>query len=286
MPGKILLAAKVCLVIVPRGTPGPRQRVRPELVVVGGGRRQRRERERGGEHPGEARACGMAADQTDAASWCQPRESATLAAVSDADREKWDARYRERGPESRAAVELPHVARRRSCPRRGRALDVAGGAGRHALWLAARGLDVTLVDISAAGLALARADARRAGRARSPPSPRDLEREPLPAGPFDLVLSCYYLRRELFAAFPALLAPGGLLVYVQPTRANLQRHAAPVGARSCWRTASCPASCRGSRSCATRRAGSPSPGGEPRHEARLVARTAGRTGAMLGCRRR
>jgi tellurite methyltransferase len=36
------------------------------------------------------------------------------------------------------------------------ALDLAGGAGRHALWLAQRGWQVTLMDISSEGLTLAR----------------------------------------------------------------------------------------------------------------------------------
>jgi SAM-dependent methyltransferase len=55
----------------------------------------------------------------------------------------------------------------------------------------------------------------------------DLEVEPLPDGPWDLVLSFHFLRRALFADFPRILAPGGLLVYVQPTRTNLERHDRP-----------------------------------------------------------
>jgi SAM-dependent methyltransferase len=145
--------------------------------------------------------------------------------MSEADREKWDARYRERGPESR--VPSPFLTSLAdTLPRRGRALDVAGGAGRHALWLAAHGLDVTLVDISQAGLEIARADAAAAGQTLTLVR-ADLERDPLPPGPFDVVVSCYFLRRELFPAFPGVLAPGGLLVFVQPTMANLQRHARP-----------------------------------------------------------
>jgi tellurite methyltransferase len=141
--------------------------------------------------------------------------------MSDADRDKWDARYRTQGAES--AVPSPFLASL-DLPAPGRALDVAGGAGRNALWLARRGWDVTLVDISAEGLALART------AASDLPVTflcADLEREPLPTGPFDLVVSCYFLRRELFAAFSEVLAPAGLLVYEQPTRSNLQRHARP-----------------------------------------------------------
>src|SRR5688500_11210192 len=74
------------------------------------------------------------------------------------DRQSWNQRWRERGdvatpPSSFVLSQAHHL------PTRGRALDVAGGAGRHAVWLAARGLDVTLVDVAEAGLDLA---ARRA----------------------------------------------------------------------------------------------------------------------------
>src|SRR5437016_4037883 len=41
----------------------------------------------------------------------------------------------------------------------GKALDVAGGVGRHALWLAERGWQVKLVDISEIGIQIAQANA-------------------------------------------------------------------------------------------------------------------------------
>jgi SAM-dependent methyltransferase len=144
--------------------------------------------------------------------------------MSDADRAKWDERYRTKGPESPAAHEFLIGL---DLPPPGRALDVAGGAGRNAVWLARRGWRVTLVDISAEGLALAKA---AAGTLPLEVVCADLEREPLPAGPFDLIVSTYYLRRELFADFADRLSPGGLLVYVQPTRSNLQRHPHPSAA--------------------------------------------------------
>jgi tellurite methyltransferase len=145
--------------------------------------------------------------------------------MSQADREKWDARYRGQGPE--ATLPSPFLTSLDAeLPRRGRALDVAGGAGRNAVWLARRGLDVTLVDISAQGLVLASNAAAQAGVQLSLVA-TDLEEDALPPGPFDVVLSFNFLRRPLFAAFPSVLAPGGLLVYLQPTRSNLQRHARP-----------------------------------------------------------
>jgi hypothetical protein len=58
----------------------------------------------------------------------------------------------------------------------------------------------------------------------------DLEEDPLPDGPFDLILSFNFLRRELFPALVDRLAPGGLLVYLQATLTNLQRHNRPPAA--------------------------------------------------------
>ncbi len=136
--------------------------------------------------------------------------------MSDADRARWDARWREKGAPGEPSpfvLSLDAIL-----PRRGRALDVAGGAGRHAMWLARRGLEVTLVDISPVALAMAEGVTTVAA---------DLEHEPLPAGPWDVILCFHYLDRRLFEAWPRLLAPGGLLVFVQATRSNLQKHEHP-----------------------------------------------------------
>lgn len=144
---------------------------------------------------------------------------------------RWDARYRDRRPEKEASPSpfLPALddllprGERAPAPR---ALDVAGGAGRNAVWLARRGLAVTVVDVSPVALDLARAAAMRAGVTLHLLT-ADLEREPLPAGPFDLVVSIDFLWRPLFVAVSAILACGGLLVVVQATRRNLERHPHP-----------------------------------------------------------
>jgi len=186
--------------------------------------------------------------------------------MSAADREKWDTRYRTQGAESSAPSPfLTSLDLRES----GSALDVAGGAGRNAIWLARRGLDVTLVDISREALALARA---AAGDLPLSLVCADLETEPLPAGPFDLIISFNFLRRELFAAFPGSLAPGGLLVYLQPTRSNLQRHPRPPAA-FLLEDGELPSLVKGLE-VVSYQEGWSSDGDEPRHEARMVARKA------------
>jgi tellurite methyltransferase len=111
----------------------------------------------------------------------------------------------------------------------GRALDVAGGAGRHALWLAQRGWQVKLVDVSEAGVALARENAATilglpllgspaTGSAPRPPlldtEVMDLRSAPsLGQQQYDLVLVFFYLQRELFPSLISALKPGGLLIY-------------------------------------------------------------------------
>lgn len=141
------------------------------------------------------------------------------------DLERWESRWRDR-----ADLELPPTAwlvdHLDALPTAGRALDWAGGDGRHALLLAERGLDVTLVDIAPTALATA---ARRAG-ARGislDPVAVDLAHDDPPPGPYAVVLCAHHLDRSMPARASGLLAPGGLLVWIQPTVRNLERHSRP-----------------------------------------------------------
>src|SRR5262245_5584096 len=129
-------------------------------------------------------------------------------AMSEADRAKWDAKYAggEAAPiePSKVLVELAGYL-----PSQGRALDVAGGGGRHAIWLAQRGLEVTIADVSSVGLAIARQRAAAAG-VELATLQIDLEQESLEAGPFELIVSlCYLWRPILIAQIAKLLAPRG-----------------------------------------------------------------------------
>jgi tellurite methyltransferase len=151
-----------------------------------------------------------------------------MQAMPAADREKWDAKYGAAGPASFAPSAVL-VGRADYLPAHGRALDVAGGAGRNAIWLAQRGLEVTIADVSPVGLALARQRAASLGVAVQTLE-IDLEHERLESSSFDLIVSVCYLWRPLFAEFPRLLNAGGTLVVVQPTLKNLERNDKPPAA--------------------------------------------------------
>jgi SAM-dependent methyltransferase len=116
----------------------------------------------------------------------------------------------------------------------GRALDLACGLGRHAVWLADHGWAVTAVDYSAVGIARARIDATaRHGRRRVASMREESTRTPVswvvsdvrtwqPASEsgagsaaYDLVLCAYvHLDPPDFARISDWLAPGGRLVVV------------------------------------------------------------------------
>ena len=140
------------------------------------------------------------------------------------DRRRWNRRFLKDGwttEPSGFLVSLDAVL-----PHRGRALDVAGGPGPNALWLAERGLDITLLDISDVALDMARRAAEDRRLAVSLIQ-IDLEVEPIPDGPWNLVVCFNYLHRPLLSTLALVLAPEGLLALELATQRNLERHAAP-----------------------------------------------------------
>ena len=82
--------------------------------------------------------------------------------MSEAAREKWDARYGADGYEPNEEP-VPFLRERVGDLGSGSALCLAAGTGRNAVFLAERGFAVTAVDISPRGLAWACALAQRRG---------------------------------------------------------------------------------------------------------------------------
>lgn len=102
----------------------------------------------------------------------------------------------------------------------GRALDLGAGEGRHAVWLARSGWQVTAVDFSAIGL----------GRGRSAPGGEAVdwivadvrEWRPPPATAYDLILVAFlHLADDVFGRLAEWLAPGGAVVVIGHALRNL-----------------------------------------------------------------
>ena len=109
-------------------------------------------------------------------------------------------------------------------PASGVALDVACGRGRHALWLAERGLTVRAVDRDADGVAALNTEARRRGLPILAEA-RDLEQSDAVVGEdeVDVVVVVHYLHRPLFPSLIRALCRNGLLVYETFTQAQARR---------------------------------------------------------------
>lgn len=138
--------------------------------------------------------------------------------MSDADREKWDDRYR-----AGAYAERTHPSALLShwidiIPR-GRALDVACGAGRNALFLAARGFDVDAVDISREGLRRARGAAAQRGLDVNWIE-HDLDQTLSLSGNYALVLVVRFMDLPLIGRLAGLLAAGGYLLCEEHLRTD------------------------------------------------------------------
>jgi len=97
---------------------------------------------------------------------------------------------------------------------RGRALDVAMGYGRNAVFLAGAGFQVEGVDISPEAVDGALKAAREAG-VHLTARVVDLEsgQESIPRGAYDVILCFNYLHRPLIPAIREGLRPGGMVVY-------------------------------------------------------------------------
>ena len=128
------------------------------------------------------------------------------------DKEKWNAKYGStdclagRDPADWLVLNTHHLSGQ------GKALDLAMGEGRNALYLATQGYEVLGVDISDAGVAQAKSLARR-NQITIQTQVIDLDDYVIPENEFDLIACFYFLDRNLFPGIRKGLKPGGLLIY-------------------------------------------------------------------------
>jgi SAM-dependent methyltransferase len=142
--------------------------------------------------------------------------------MSEADRERWNRRYAERYAERAPTFQpsgwLPEIEAHLTPPRHGaRALDLACGIGRNAVWLAERGWAVDTWDVSDVALSILVSE-REERAARGFPLPIDvreidLDDVAIPPATYDLILNMLFLDRRLWPEQAAALRPGGLLAF-------------------------------------------------------------------------
>jgi len=129
------------------------------------------------------------------------------------DRARWDEKHAEEYAPQRPSSFLKQIFQVDSwrLPK-GRALDIATGKGRNAIFLAERGFQVVGIDISPVALEMARWSARDKSLAIDWQE-ADLERIELPKGDYDLVLNFNYLQRPLVPQIKKTLKRGGWVIF-------------------------------------------------------------------------
>jgi SAM-dependent methyltransferase len=129
----------------------------------------------------------------------------------------WNKRYRlrERPAEDLDAAPTPLLVKTAAQLGPGKALDLACGAGRNALWLADHGWEVTAVDGADAAIEILQIRAEERGL-KINALVADLEKDEFEIEPsgWDLVAMCYYLQRNLFEPAKRGVAPGGILISI------------------------------------------------------------------------
>ncbi|MEO0495493.1 MAG: class I SAM-dependent methyltransferase [Actinomycetota bacterium] len=141
------------------------------------------------------------------------------------DRDRWNDKWAEAGRGTSHGSSLIDLVQP-WLPDAGALLDVAGGGSSDSLHFARLGFAVTVADVSDVGLIQAKQRALAEDIMISTVEV-DLEADPLPEGPWDVITVANYLQRDLFAAFTERLAPGGVLAVVIATEINHERNEHP-----------------------------------------------------------
>ena len=137
--------------------------------------------------------------------------------MADADRERWNGRYTDRYTQRDYTFQpsswlLEIEGQLRPSRPDARALDLACGGGRNAVWLAERRWAVDAWDLSDVGLAiLSRELDERAARGAPIevyPQQLDLDEATVPQAVYDLVLNIMFLDRRLWPVAGGVVAAG------------------------------------------------------------------------------
>lgn len=135
--------------------------------------------------------------------------------MNDETKRRWDLKYEEGLPSLTKPdpffLSAYEKFVERAFPNAGTALDIAGGLGRHALWLARRNWQVSVVDVSEVALRKLdqTADELHVDLRLIQADAADYNFEP---ARFDLIVLFYHLDRLLFPRIVTALRPGGLFL--------------------------------------------------------------------------
>jgi tellurite methyltransferase len=133
------------------------------------------------------------------------------------DRRRWDRKYGEK--QSPLPDQKPSSLLRKHIGLlpRGKALDLAAGEGRNAVFLAEHGFAAEAVDISAIALSRARKLAGARG-VKIKTLAADLDSYPIGRKQYDLILDFFFLDRRLIPGIKGGLKKGGVIVFETYTR--------------------------------------------------------------------
>jgi tellurite methyltransferase len=127
------------------------------------------------------------------------------------DQKRWDEKFR--GKKYTLGTEAnPFLRKHLRLLPTGKALDLAAGEGRNAVFLAQQGFDVEAVDISKEGLSKARKLAKVKG-VKIKTVPADLDHYPIEKEGYDLITDFYFLDRRLIPRIKRGLKKGGKVVF-------------------------------------------------------------------------
>lgn len=117
---------------------------------------------------------------------------------------------------------------------KGRALDIATGEGRNAVYLAKKGFLVEGVDISQVGLHKAQKLAAENG-VKIQTVNVDLHKYHIRPNHYSVIMNFYYLQRNLIPQIKAGLVPGGMVIFERIPRHKSKIPAEAAGIRIfCW----------------------------------------------------
>jgi tellurite methyltransferase len=135
--------------------------------------------------------------------------------MSAEDRVRWDSIYKQRSQEPYPDPDplLLQYIPPADLEDRLTALDLAGGLGQNALWLASQGYIVDLMDVSRIALQRARAEMAIRNLRNVNLLQIDVDDIQLDENNYDLVIVTRYLKRDLFERIQASVKPGGRVIY-------------------------------------------------------------------------